>query len=144
MYQHINKNNLLSPNQSGFRTRDSCINQLLPITHDIYHSLDEGFETKVIFLDILKDFGKIWPKELMYKLCHYGFSVDLLSLFIDILNSKKQRLVLNGQHSSWADIKGGVPKESILRPFFEHKWPEWKFRLKFKTFWRWHILIFHS
>ena len=59
MYQYISKNNLLSPNQSGFRTEDSCINQLLQVVHNIYHSLDEGFETKVIFLDILKDFGKV-------------------------------------------------------------------------------------
>ena len=57
----------------------------------------------------------------MYKLCQYDFSGDLLCLLIDILTSKKQRLVLNGQHSSWADIKEGVPKESTVRPFFEHK-----------------------
>ena len=29
-------NELISPNQSGFKQGDSCINQLLSITHDIY------------------------------------------------------------------------------------------------------------
>ena len=30
---------LLSPNQSGFRPSDSCINQLLAITHEILKPL---------------------------------------------------------------------------------------------------------
>ena len=49
MYKHISDNNLLSPNQSGFRTGDSCINQLLSITYDIFHCFDKGMETRVIF-----------------------------------------------------------------------------------------------
>ena len=35
---------------------DSCTNQLLAITHEIYKSFDEGFEVRCIFLDILKVF----------------------------------------------------------------------------------------
>ena len=49
MYKHINDNNLLSPNQSGFRTGDSYISQLLSITYDIFHCFDEGMETRTIF-----------------------------------------------------------------------------------------------
>ena len=49
MYRHISDNNLLSPNQSSFRTRDSFINQLLSITYDIFHSFDKIMETRAIF-----------------------------------------------------------------------------------------------
>ena len=35
------ENNLISPNQSGFKPGDSCINQLLSITHEIYSSFNE-------------------------------------------------------------------------------------------------------
>ena len=97
------------PNQSGFRTGDSYINQLLSITHDIYYSFDEGFETRGIFLDISKAFDEVWHKGLIYKLRLYGFSGDLLSLLIDFLTNMKQRVVLNGQNSSRADIKAGAP-----------------------------------
>ena len=41
-------NNLLSPNQSGFKPGDSCINQLLSITHEIYSSFDDGFEVRSV------------------------------------------------------------------------------------------------
>ena len=37
---------------------------------------------------------------------------------IDFLTNRKQRVVLNGQNSSWADIKAGFPQGSILRPPF--------------------------
>ena len=33
----------ISPNQSGFKPGDSCTNQLLTITHEIYKSFDKGF-----------------------------------------------------------------------------------------------------
>ena len=40
----FSKNNLLSPNQSGFRPGDSCINQLLSINHEILSAFDMGLE----------------------------------------------------------------------------------------------------
>ena len=36
MYSFFIENYLISLNQSGFKQEDSCINQLLSITHDIY------------------------------------------------------------------------------------------------------------
>ena len=35
IFEYLIKNNLIAKNQFGFKPRDSCINQLLPITHDI-------------------------------------------------------------------------------------------------------------
>ena len=98
MHKHINDNNLLSPNQSGFRTGDSCINPLLSITYDIFHCFDEGMETRPIFLDISKAFDKVWDKGLIYKLRQCGFSGNLLALLTDFLRNRKQRIVLTGQH----------------------------------------------
>ena len=118
MYQYIYDNNLLSTNQSGFLTGDSCVNNFFSITHNIYRSFDERFQTRSIFLDISKAFYKVWHKGLIYKLCLYGFSGDLLSLLIDFLTNTKQRVVLNGQNSSGADIKAGAPQVSILGPLF--------------------------
>ena len=37
------ENDLISQQQTGFKPGDSCINQLLTITHKIYQSFDEGF-----------------------------------------------------------------------------------------------------
>ena len=45
MFNFLNQNDLISPAQFGFKPGDSCINQLLSIIHEIYHSMDEGYET---------------------------------------------------------------------------------------------------
>ena len=91
MYKHKSDNNLLSPNQSGFRTGGSCINQPLSITYDIFHCFDKGMETRAIFLDISKAFDKVWHKGLIYKLRQYGFTGNLLALLIDFLSNKQTK-----------------------------------------------------
>ena len=53
--------NLLNPNQSGFHPSDSCINQLLAITHKIFEAFDcnPSLEVRSVFLDISKVFDKV-------------------------------------------------------------------------------------
>ena len=46
MFAIFTEINMISPNQSGFRPGDSCVNQLLAITHEIYKSFDKGFEVR--------------------------------------------------------------------------------------------------
>ena len=60
IFKFFIENKLISPNQSGFKPGDSCINQLLAITHEIYKSFDDGFEVRTVFLDISKAFEKVW------------------------------------------------------------------------------------
>ena len=68
MYKFFIENNLISPNQLGFKPDDSCIDKLLSITHEIYKSFDNGLEVRDIFLSISKAFDKVWHKGLSYKL----------------------------------------------------------------------------
>ena len=37
-------------------------------------------------------------------------------MLTDFLKSRKQRVVLNGQHPSWSHVLAGVPQGSILSP----------------------------
>ena len=45
---------------------------------------------------------------------------NLLSLLTDFLRNRKQRTILNGQGSSWANINTCVPKGPVLGPLFFH------------------------
>ena len=104
MYEFITENNLISPNQRGFKPGDSCINQLLFITHEIYKSFDNSLEVWGIFLDISKAFDKVWHKGLLCKLKQNGISRKLFDIITDFWNFRKQRVVLNGQYSSWTRL----------------------------------------
>ena len=43
-----------------------------------------------------------------------GVTGDLLNILIDFLKERKQRVVLNGQHSKWSNTSACVPQGSIL------------------------------
>ena len=49
-------------NQSGFKPSDSCIYQLLSITHEINKSLEDGLDIRAVVSDISKGFNKVWHK----------------------------------------------------------------------------------
>ena len=74
MFEFFTENELISHNQSGFKPGDSCINQLLCITHDIYQSLDDDLKRRGVFLDISKAFDKVWHEGLLFKLNQNGIS----------------------------------------------------------------------
>ena len=61
IYSFLDREKLLNTNQSGFRPFDSCVNQLLTITHEMFSSFDcnPSLEVRSIFLDISKAFDKV-------------------------------------------------------------------------------------
>ena len=89
MFEFFIENKLISSSQSGFKPGDSCINQLLSITHEIYSSFDEGLEVRSVFLDISKAFDKVWHDGIIFKLIQNGISGNLLNLLRYFLNEKK-------------------------------------------------------
>ena len=110
------QNNLLNSCQSGFRPNDSCINQLISITHNIYRAFDANpsLEVRGVFLDLSKAFDKVWHEGVLYKLKNNGINGNALQLSESFLHNRRQRVVLNGQSSSWLSIRTGVLQGSVL------------------------------
>ena len=69
MYSLFIENDLKSQSQSGFKQGDIIsINQPFSITHDIYQSLDQGYELHGVFLNISKAYDKVWREGFIHKL----------------------------------------------------------------------------
>ena len=108
----------MSDNQSGFRSGDSCISQLIAITHEIYKSFygNPSLETRGVLLDISKAFHKVWHEGLLYKLKCYGVEGGFYNILENYLYDRKQREVLCVQSSNWLNVSAGVPHGSVLGP----------------------------
>ena len=76
-----------------------CGNQLIAVAHDIFKGFDDGLEVREVFLDIFKAFDKVWHERLIYKLHCNRICRNLLQLLLSFLDSRKQRVLLNGQCS---------------------------------------------
>ena len=87
---------------------DSCILQLLFITHEIYRSFDcnPSVHVKSIWQSLAWWFN--------YKLKLYGLKNKLLNLIQNYLTNRQQSVLLNGRISKWTNILAGVPQGFVL------------------------------
>ena len=108
-YEFLNKNNLFNHIQSGFRHYDSCIHQLIAITHNISSAFDANpsLDVRGIFLDLSKAFDRVWHATLPYKLKSNGIDGNLFKFIKSFLNNRCQQVVLNGQSSVWKSVTTG-------------------------------------
>ena len=89
IYEFLDENNLFNTNQSGFRPNESCIHQLIDITHNIFSAFDANplLEVCGVFLDLSKAFDRVCHDGLLYKLKSNGIEGNLFKLIKSFLNN---------------------------------------------------------
>ena len=92
-YQRITRD---STSKSSQKPGESCSNELISITHEMYHFFDDGFEVRCVFLDISKALDKVWHNDLIYERWQNGVAGDLLDTLTNFIEDGKQRVILNG------------------------------------------------
>ena len=116
MINFVEENNLLSPDQHGFRSNRSCLSHLIQHIEDVLDDLEKGHNADVLYLDYSKAFDKVCHLTLLQKLSSYGIRGDLLDWIRSFLMGRTQSVIVDGVPSNPGPVRSGVPQGTVLGP----------------------------
>lgn len=117
LIKYLEKNNLLSPLQFGFRANMSAADAVHTLTDFIAEELGKGNHVLGIFIDLAKAFDTVSIPLLLKKLEFIGVRGTQLNLLADYLKDRYQCVRIDDVTSSFQKNTGyGVPQGSILGP----------------------------
>jgi len=114
--KHLENNQILCPNQFGFRTKHSCESQLLLTVHDFSQYMNNKTQIDIGILDFSKAFDKVAHARLIQKLEFYGIRGKPLHWINSFLSNRTQQVVVEGSYSTSSKVTSGVPQGSVLGP----------------------------
>ena len=113
----IEKNNIISSNQYGFKKKSNTLHAIYALTNNITNSIDKHDKIAAVFVDIKKAFDTIDHKILFIKLYKYGIRGQTLNLIKSYLYNRKQSVRYNDKVSPLITVYDvGLPQGSILGP----------------------------
>ena len=107
---HLEKCDLFSDFQYGFRSSRSTADLLTVVSDRIARAFNRSGATRAVALD------RVWHAGLLHKLKSYGISGQIFGLISSFLSNRRLRIVLDGKSSQEYPVNAGVPQGSILGP----------------------------
>lgn len=112
----LEKNNIISERQFGFRKGKSTEDAALLLTKSIANCIEKGDRCMAVFLDLAKAFDTISTDLLLKKLDASGIRGIPLDWFRSYLTNRSQYVKSECLTSSKLSINFGVPQGSLLGP----------------------------
>ena len=116
LIKYLEKYDILSSNQYGFRKNHSTFHALVHLYDKISAAIDSKQIVLGLFIDLSKAFDTVNHEILLRKLEFYGIRGLALEWFRSYLSGRLQQVQYNGQTSLPKVIRCGVPQGSILGP----------------------------
>ena len=107
LYEYFD--NILFPNQCGFRKGYSAQHCLLVVIKKFKEAIDRSYEFGALLTDLSKAFDCINHPLLIAKLYNYGVSSLSINMIFSYLNNRTHRTKINECFSERSRIEHGVP-----------------------------------
>lgn len=116
LLSHVNSNNILIENQSGFRDKHSCETSIQLVVSKWKELLDHGKTVLTVFIDFKRAFETINRDLLIVKLRKYGIIDNANKWLVSYLTDRYQQTKIGDIISSKKVVKLGVPQGTVLGP----------------------------
>lgn len=116
LYDYLEINNLICPEQSGFRRNYGILDPISDLCVYINRKFNEGKHVICVYIDLAKAFNSLDWSTLVKKLSCLGIRNNFLGLLSDYLQNREQIVTLNGILSDVGYVNHGVPQGSTLGP----------------------------
>lgn len=111
---YLEKNNLLSPLQFGFRNKRS--------TSDVHSVLETeaklAFQNKehlsILSIDLSKAYETVWCRAVLESLSKMNLGGNIVNFISKFLDSRKFRVLVGSTFSNWHGLQNGLPQGSVL------------------------------
>ena len=141
---HIERHQILTDCQHGFRKNRGCDMQLLITVDDIARTVEKGKQVDAVLLDFSKAFDRVLHQRLLIKLKHYGITGTMNRWISNFLTTRTQQVVLEGEFSATAEVNiwcaaGHRPRTSVIFTLCE--WYPFICVVKNQAFCRWWSIV---
>jgi len=113
---HLDANNLIIHNQSGFRSLRQTKDNLFHLVQKSTENFHRGNKTLCVFFDIEKAFDKMWHKGLLYKMHRMNFPYYLIRFVENFLKNRTFFVHVDGSNTEKFVIFCGCPQGAVLSP----------------------------
>lgn len=112
----LDRNNIIRPEQFGFRASHSTVHQLLRLVDQIYTAFNRRQYVSALFLDVSRAFDSVWHDGLLLRLITSHVPSYLIHLLKSYLSRRTFSVAYEEALSASRSIRAGVPQGSVLGP----------------------------
>ena len=113
---HLEKNNIITPEQAGFRQRCSTEDQVTYIAQMIEDGFQDKQNTLTVWIDMENAYDRVWKDGLRLKLQKSSVMGCMYQWISQYPTNRKAQVHQNGTYSRKKTLKKGVPQGGVLSP----------------------------
>ena len=114
--KHLDQNNILIKQQSGFRRGRQTRDNLIFLTQKVQEAFNKGEKVLSIYFDVAAAFDKVWHQGLLFKLIKLKTPYYLVRILQEFLSDRSFMVKVGNNVSSERPIECGVPQGAVLSP----------------------------